>query len=80
VNNPGFRLYKEALRGAGKTNNATHALLGISPDLRSQPCALDLTNTQWPIVSTTLYKAFAVSKARVTPLKTYGKNSDKSNR
>jgi len=31
----------------------------IGRDLRSQPRALDLTNSQWPRVSTTRYKAFA---------------------
>src|SRR5215212_6255772 len=28
----------------------------MSPDLRSQPCALDQTNSQWPRVLTTRYK------------------------
>lgn len=36
----------------------------MPPDFRSQPCALDQTNSQWPSVSTTLYKAFAVQSLR----------------
>jgi hypothetical protein len=48
---------KEASRRAGKTNYMCRAS-SINGDIRSQPRALGQTNSQWPRVLTTLYKAF----------------------
>jgi hypothetical protein len=52
---------KKASRGVEKTTIQAHARC-IPPDLRSQPRALDLTNSQRPSASTALYKAFARPK------------------
>lgn len=52
---------KGVSRRAGKTNYRCPAQ-SINGDVRSQPGALGLTNTQWPRVWTTHYKAFARPK------------------